>query len=57
MEEWRRWDLNPQPRDYDALALPLSYLAKRARYYYEEVFLSTIKEVMDKSRNIGPIFA
>ena len=25
--EWRRWDLNPQPRDYDALALPLSYLA------------------------------
>jgi hypothetical protein len=39
--EWRRWDLNPQPRDYDALALPLSYLAKRARYYYGVTFLST----------------
>lgn len=39
--EWRRWDLNPQPRDYDALALPLSYLAKRARYYYGALNLST----------------
>ena len=25
--QWRGRDLNSQPRDYDALALPLSYLA------------------------------
>ena len=40
-KEWRRWDLNPQPRDYDALALPLSYLARRVGYYYGGAFLST----------------
>ena len=49
---WRRWDLNPQPRDYDALALPLSYLAKRARYYYGGAILSTKKDFAKKAHKL-----
>ncbi len=48
--EWRRWDLNPQPRDYDALALPLSYLAKRRVCYYGLDYLSTIHGSISEAR-------
>jgi hypothetical protein len=30
MEWCRRWDSNPRPRDYETLALPLSYTGKQS---------------------------
>jgi hypothetical protein len=40
----RGWESIPRPRAYESPALPLSYLGKRAGYYYEETILSTISE-------------